>query len=692
MAIRVLLVWAVVTGALHLLDVLLPGFAMTRWWQPTACALLLGVLTAVVWPLVLRIAMPLVFFTLGLASYVLLGAGVLAVFNAVPGVQITQLRVAVVVIMTMSAVNLLVSSLLAIDRDELFFRRAARRAARRGEFPDGTPPGVIFLQVDGLAHEVAQRAIRDGDMPTLAAWVSSGSHQLRSWHTDWSSQTGASVSGMLHGSNHDILGFRWYEKDRDHVMACSHPRDAAEMERRISDGKGLLAGDGATRGSLFSGDAPHTSMTMSTVPALVPGHFRRNRVLAGSGYYTYFALPGNTLRTLTASVVDIVRELVAASRQRRAGVLPRVKRGGFYPIARAVTTVIARDIVVSAAMEDMLAGRAALFVDFMGYDEVAHHSGVERFDTLATLRGIDLELARLHRMSKLAPRPYHLVVLSDHGQTQGWAYADRFGETVERTIGRLCDGAPEPGCDHDARRPAEGWMVGAALAEAASGGGPISRQLRNRVERAGTADDRARTRTGEPGAVARAAPGVVVVASGHMAMVSFTEYDGRVGLETIEQEFPRLLPALLDHDGIGFLLVRSAAHGSVVLGREGVHRLSTGVVIGDDPLADYGEHAADLVRRFDEFPHCSDIVLNSRYDPAADHASPFEPHVGSHGGMGGPQSRGFLLHPKEFSMPGELVGAESLYRVFRGWLSDLGHPDPGAQDAATSADSTEQVH
>jgi hypothetical protein len=381
------------------------------------------------------------------------------------------------------------------------------------------------------------------------------------------------------------------------------------------------------------------------------------------------------------ALVDIVREISAAVRQRRADVRPRVKRGGFYPFARAGTTVIVRDVVVSAIIEDMLAGRAVVYADFLGYDEVAHHSGTERFDALAVLRSIDQQIGRLHRAMELAPRRYHLVALSDHGQTQGWAFADRFGESVEALVGRLCgtpQADPRRGAHSDTGHTAEGWQVGAVLAEASSGGGPIARRLRARVERAGAAPDRPRTPSGAPGAVARVAPGVVVVASGHVAMVSFTEHPGRVELETIEREFPELLPSLVDHPGIGFLLVRSAEFGPVVLGRDGLHRLATGVVTGVDPLAPYGPHAVELVRRVDTFPNCPDVMINSRYDPARDEASPFEPHVGSHGGMGGPQSRGFLLHPAQFPEPAEIVGAEALHRVLRSWLSHLGHPEPAA--------------
>jgi uncharacterized membrane protein YvlD (DUF360 family) len=694
---RVLLTWTVATAALVVLDDWLSGFAMHAWWQPPVAALLLGVLAAGVWPLVMRVALPIAFFTLGLGGFLLMGAGVLAVFSAIPGVQVHSFATSVVVALAMSAVAGVISSALAVNEDEVFFRRVRRRAGAAE--PADCPPGVLFLQIDGLGHDVARRAVRDGSMPTLAAWLRAESHLLTSWHTDWSSQTGASVCGILHGSNDDVPGFRWYEKERDHVLAVSHPSDAAEVERRHSDGRGLLAVGGAGRGNLFTGDAPHVSLTMSSLALVVTRgsrRARRRRDRIGAGYYAYFANPVNALRTLGVSLVDVYRELVAAARQRRADVRPRVNRGGIYPLARPGTTVIARDVVVAALLEDMLAGRPVVYADFLGYDEVAHHSGVERFDTLEVLRSIDQQIGRLWRATQLAPREYHLVCLSDHGQTQGEAFTARFGETFPQLVGRLCGGpvlpAPRRGLFgrrrpvEDSRRPAEAWQMTSALVEAAAGGGLIARRLRDRVERAGTTAPA--TPAGEHGQVARVAPGVVVTVSGHMASISFADLPGRVPLETIERRWPHLLPALVDHDGVGFLLVHSAEFGPVVLGRDGLRRLDSGVVIGADPLAPYGPHADALVARYSGFPHCADVVVNSRYDPGTDEASPFEPHVGSHGGLGGGQQRAFLVHPRSFADPGEIVGAEHLHRVLRGWLTELGHPEPAADRAAQHAPLT----
>jgi uncharacterized membrane protein YvlD (DUF360 family) len=673
---RLLLVWTLVAVSLHLLDLWLTDFAMPLWWQPTVFAAMLGLLSAVVWPLIMRFAPPGAVLVLGLCSFLLLGAGILGISFAVPEVDVANIPTAVLVAVVMSAVAGLVSSMLAIDEDEVFFRRAARRFRRDRTDPGDDPPGVLLLQIDGLGHDTVRRAVRDGEMPTLARWLAEGSHVLTDWHCDWSSQTGASVCGLLHGSNDDILGFRWYEKDRDHVMACAHPADAAEIERRHSDGRGLLAGGGAARGGLFTGDAAHTSLTMSAVPILTRSH-RRRKDPTGSGYYAYFANPINVVRTFGSALVDVLREISASSRQHRARVRPRIKRGGFYPFARAGTTVIARDLVVSAIIGDMLAGRPVVYADFLGYDEVAHHTGIERYDAMSVVRSIDQQIGRLHRAARLAPRRYELIVLSDHGVTQGWAFTNRFGESIEQLVGRLCGSRPPA---DGALKPKTGaWQLGAAIAEASTGPGPIARALRARAGRQATKDQH-RTEEGKPAGVARAAPGVVVVVSGHVAMVSFTEHEGRVDMETVEQEFPELLPTLVDHPGVGFLLVRSATSGSLVLGRDGVRRLADDSVSGKDPLRPYGPHAADLVRRTDGFAHCPDILINSRYHPATDDASPFEMHVGSHGGLGGGQSRGFLLYPADLPAPGEIVGAEQLHRVVRGWLTHLGHPEPVAPE------------
>jgi hypothetical protein len=195
--------------------------------------------------------------------------------------------------------------------------------------------------------------------------------------------------------------------------------------------------------------------------------------------------------------------------------------------------------------------------------------------------------------------------------------------------------------------------------------------------RLGEEDAQARLPAGT-GAATPAAPDglpeLSVMASGNLGLISFPREPGRVTLETIEARWPRLVPALREHPGIGFLLVRSEREGGLVLGPRGSRRLEDDSVEGEDPLAPFGPNAARHVRRTDGFPHCPDIVVNSTFWVDLDEVAAFEELVGSHGGMGGEQSHPFVLIPSGWTPPGnEIVGAEALHRHFRGWLAALGH-------------------
>jgi uncharacterized membrane protein YvlD (DUF360 family) len=671
----------VAATALVALAEVLPNVELGREWAAPAAAVLIGLVNALAWPLLVRLALPFTVLTLGLGALALNGAVVVGVAALLPGFAVGGLVSGMVVALGLTAATTLLSAVFALDDDDERFAAAAVRRARRGR-GTGRPhdvPGILFLEIDGLAVEVLRRALRDGDAPTLARWLREGRHRLVGWETDWSSQTGAMQAGLLHGDNDDIPAFRWWEKDRGRPLVTNRPRDAAELERRVSDGRGLLHADGASRANILSGDAPHTLLTMSTVL----DRDRPKRL--GHDYFAYFAAPGNTGRTLLRALYDIGAELRAAAEQRRRDVHPRIDRGLRYALVRAFATVVQLDLQVHSVIADIVAGRPTVYTTFLAYDEVAHHSGIERADTLAVLRRVDRAIGRIAAAATMGPRPYEVVVLSDHGQTQGATFRQRYGQTLEQLVAEAA-GARALGDDGSGEDEARG-RIAAALTEAAAGEGAGARAV-ERATRGRRVDGE--VRVGEPAPAAPGAgeevPEVVVMASGNLGLVSFPRLPGRVTLEELALRYPRLVPALRAHPGIGFLLVRSAEHGPLVLGRDGCHALASGAVEGTDPLAPFGPNAARHVLRTDGFAHCPDLVLNSTWWPETDEVAAFEELVGSHGGMGGPQAHPFLLAPAGLPLPGEpLVGAEHVHAVMRGWLARLGHRSYAEPDRAPAA-------
>ncbi|MCF3145368.1 phage holin family protein [Streptomyces platensis] len=665
---RVLAVWFVSSLTLLVLAGLLPDFrlqsaggdSLTRTAVTAALgAGAFGLLSALVWPLLVRALLLVPALVLGLLVFFLNGSLLLLALDLIPeGRGQAAPETAVIVAAAMSAASSATSAFLAVRNDEAYHRRLVRLAGRRGRRarPGAGPatPGTLFLQLDGVGHDLLREAVRGERplMPTLARWTGD-SHRLTPWRTDWSSQTGASQLALLHGSNEDLPAFRWYEKDTRTVLVSNRPSSAAALQRRAiartGDG-GLLSYDGASRGNLFSGGADQVALVMSV--AARRGKHNRSR----AGYFAYFSDPANATRTAVSFVAEIVREVVQSLRTRFRRELPRVKRGGLYPVIRAFATVVERDVVVAAVIGDLLAGRTAIYADLVAYDEVAHHSGPAHPDALQVLRSLDRALALIAGAARHAPRPYRIVVLSDHGQSHGPTFLERYGLSLGDLVRAGC-GLPVP---RRAGRTPSGAEARAAARAA----------LHRPEETAG----RRRERTAGP-----SSSHPLVLASGNLGLVSFPDVPGRITREELDRRHPALLSTLANHPGIGFLLVRSAVHGPVVLGPAGAeHHLDTGHLIGADPLAPFGDGAADAVRRTDRFPHVADLMVNSACDPATGAVHAFEEQIGSHGGLGGAQSHPFLLWPAELTPPapdGEpLTGAEQVHRVLRRWLREADGP------------------
>src|SRR5581483_7761925 len=138
---------------------------------------------------------------------------------------------------------------------------------------------------------------------------------------------------------------------------------------------------------------------------------------------------------------------------------------------------------------------------------------------------------------------------------------------------------------------------------------------------------------------------------------------------------PRLLPALGGHPDVGFVLVRSAQHGALATNSRGTHYLADGRIEGEDPLAPFSPNAPMHLLRTDGFEHVADIMVNSFYDPDLEQGCAFEELISFHGGLGGPQTQPFILHPVALAMPGDpVVGAEAVHELLMGWRRSLQAP------------------
>ena len=636
--------WLTMGVTLMVVAGLLPGVSIESFLGALVVAAIVAALNAVIPPVLAALRLPLT-LVLGFLLVLLADAAILLIADALTDGVLTvdSFGWALLAALAVAAVSVVLE--VFVGSDDTYSMRLAKRIARRqGVIAETSVPGIIFLEIDGLALPVLRRAMRDGNAPHMARWLAEGTHRLTEWETDLSSQTGASQAGILLGSNEDIPAFRWVEKETATVMSCSAPPDCAEIERRHATGIGLLVDGGSSRGNLLSGEADDVILTVSRMDA---------EKQSNPGYRAFLANGDNVTRTLVLFGWEVVLEWLAALRAVRRDVRPRGHRGGIYPLMRGALCVFVRDLIVSGVLTDMMRGRPAVYATFSSYDEVAHHSGLERADTLEALCKLDERFAQIERARRYAPRPYEIVVLSDHGQTQGATFKQRNGYGLDELVERSLSKGKVAGI---AGGDEQSSMVGHAMTEAT---GQKTKKAKNDVS------DR----------------DVVVLGSGNLGLVYLMEERRRLTLEEIDARHPDLIPALRAHPHIGWLLVRSSEHGPLALGANGTHHLADGRIEGEDPLKSFSPTAPQHLLRTDGFTHVADIMVGSFYDPELDEGCAFEELICFHGGIGGVQTRPFILHPAHLQVPAEpLIGAAGVHAVLTGWRRTLQADAPVGAD------------
>lgn len=605
------------------------------------------------------------------------GILVLLAGSIFPGVYISSVGTAILVSLAISTTGMIVGGAFAVDDSKSYERFVIRPLMKRyGNGEKVAIPGVVFLEIDGLSAEVLQKAIQEGYMPTVKRWIDSGSHRLTGWHTDLSCQTAGSQAGILHGDNSNIPGFRWYEKASQGLYSSDNPGNVAEIERRISDGMGLLAKNGTSRANMYSGDAAESILTVSTI-----GSGKRNTV----EYFLFFANPYMLARTAGIFLLHFAEEVVEGFIQSARGERPRINRFGFYPLIRAVATAVLRELSVFALIGDMIRSLPAMYATFVGYDEVAHHSGVARKDALRVLKGLDKLFEWLERLAESTSRPYHFVVLSDHGQSNGATFRQRTGKSLEEVVGelvRLKTFSPHSEdeswlrvnsllTDISRQDSRSGRLVGRALKKRMKGDmvnlGPKTKGLADKEDK--DINKREAESHDLEAEIKKANDGAIVLASGNLGLIYFTAREERMTLEDIEEKYPYLIAGLLEYPEIGFLLVRTAVQGPVIIGANGVYHLWDGRVEGKSPLAGYGEQALRQLIYEDGFSNCPDILVNSFYLQETDEVAAFEELVGSHGGLGGSQTKAILIYPADLHLGAEPIsGASSLHKAIKQWV------------------------
>lgn len=683
---RTIILWIGEVLGFILIANLSVGLTINSWQTAVVVVTIIGLLNLIFWPILSRIFLPFLVYTIGVGALLLNGLMIWFVSNFVSGISIEGWALILTPI-GMALITTMLAAIITIDDDASYYRLVFQRNIKKQDINHPNKPGVMILEIDGLSKNVLKEAMDSGYMPTLARWIAEDSHRLIGWETDLSSQTGASQAGILHGNNMNIPAFRWVEKDNENkVMVSTGLSDAPLIEKRISDGKGLLALHGASRANLFSGDANDIIFTYS--------HLKNLKRFYSSAWYYLYSSPSSFGRIIILFFADALMDLVSQFRHWIKNINPRIHRGWLYPFIRAGANVFLREVTTYTLIGDIISGKTDVaYVTYLGYDEIAHHSGVRDNDSFKALKSLDKQFSRLETSVKYSPKKYQFVVQSDHGQTNGATFKQRYNITLEDLVRYLIPdelkiysqlSSNEDHFSQVITAPIDtGKMYIRDKKDKTVGRSKelVSDTLKNMKKRkiitetpskGGLLDYIQNYTIDKPEIRSPSDAEVIVLASGNLGLIYFTMWEHRLSYEEIKELFPDLIPGIVKHEGIGFIMVNSEELGPIVIGNEGVYYLDTDVIEGKNPLTNFGPNAAKHLLRTDSFKYVPDILVNSFYDPKRDEVAAFEELVGSHGGLGGDQSFPFMMYPSEWDLDNEqIVGAENLHKVLKSHLNDL---------------------
>lgn len=657
--LRLGLVWVVNALSLAGAAWLLPGMtfqavgATSQWAVIVAAALVLAVVNLLLRPIVLVLARPLGWIALFVIGLILNIVTLAITAWLLPGFSLT-FWAAIFGGFAFAIFNNILSGVLELDEEGSFYQQRIERLAARQPYAEANSPNraLMMVEFDGLSYHHIRKALERGLMPNLQRLIDEEGYQLSKVDCGMPSMTSACQAGIMFGDNYDIPAYRWYNKDEQRLYVSAS--DAPTINSWYAHGQGLMRG-GSSIMNLTNGDAVKSIFTNANMFGGTAEDKRRRandvQLLMLDPYFLF--------REVIIFAAETGRELWEGWQQKRRNVEPRINRlHGWYPFIRAAMCTLMRDMCANVAVMDMMRGSPSIYMLYLGYDEVAHHSGPWTDDAFGDLRRSDHFIGRLHRIIKeKAPRYYELVILSDHGQSFGPTFLQRYGLTIKEFIEQQLPSGVSVAQD-----------IGGDDARAALR--PIASELTNVSESDSNAFSKAVAEGGQrlveagidaSDALARITPAsVTAYGSGNAAQVYFDVLPRKIKLSELNEAYPKLIPALVAHEGLGMVIGYADDMSPVVLGKGGSRNLNTGEVVGEDPVKPYapdsGWGAAPIekrvwqLKRVMDFPHAGDLWLISTVYPDGTVAA-LEELIGNHGGVGGEQTDAFILHPNDMEVP-----------------------------------------
>ncbi len=480
-------------------------------------------------------------------------------------------------------------------------------------------PGLLFIQIDGLARRELERALARGRLPGLRRLQQRQGYRLHDFYPGLPASTPA-VQGELHyGQPAAVPAFSFLDPRADGIEMMMSPDAAKRIEADLAaHAPGLLEG-GSSWSNIYTGGAAQAESHFCGA-SLGLGDLWRTGKLRNLVLFAFLHFP-SFLRLLALLPVEFV---LAVSDALRGTLIQRQPwtREFIFVFARVLVCVGLRELITLGAKVDLARGLPIIHVNFLGYDEQSHRRGPSSAFAHWTLKGIDRAITHLHRTARRAHRrDYEVWIFSDHGQIHSTPFSHRVEGGLETLVRRHLAALGYAADPASAPRSQSGTTAATLL------GGPRRQRRQHRAR------DRARLSVFEQEVFALAAMGPV----GHLYLA-----------HDLPPDHLRRLAANLVAAGVPGMLIPGPDHTATWLTARGEFSLPQDCQALPHPEPLRPLVAQDLAA-LAHHPQGGQLVALG-WSPSGD-AYTFAEENGSHAGPSPEETGAFLLLPAHVRLP-----------------------------------------
>lgn len=478
-------------------------------------------------------------------------------------------------------------------------------------------PGVIVIQIDGLGHDVLTQAMKRGAAPFLRSLLRKNGYTYGSYFCGVPSITTAIDAELIYGKSDEIPAYSWFHRKLGRFIRGDQAGQAKLLEETVlASVTHPLMENGSAIASAYSGRATMTNISPeSQAEKSQLRRFVRLRILLVPllnpfrFWHMIIVLAGSVMFMLARAIKNKSKALL------------------WDDFLTLLIRLFLCDLAATIAVNDLWRKTPALFINLSLVDKVSHTNGIRHPIVFQSIRLMDLYCKRMYDSALAAKRSYHYIVLSDHGQSPGIPFENITNETLPQCITR---------------------GIGDRDPKAILTYGNDQALLKNKKNDV-----------------------IFTLPSSSIAHLYFSRWlPVQATHETIEKTFPNLIPTLLAHPGIGWIMIKNRDNTTTLLARDGgkaVFGHGKVVSVRETPIDD--PEAKLLLKALARLSQCEnngDLVLfGGKHGNAW---SSFEPYIGTHGSFTGEMVRPFLLtnDPKLSTLMASGASYRDLFKRIRG--------------------------